>query len=135
MPAFGATNWEEGAGLQDRRDHLLIRESGGHLLLRFLRKSPFLIVRNKNRAEVARAFVAKLPLGIDWIDVDPEMIQNPLVGNDGRIIGNLHCLIVARVVTSISRVGGRPARKSGDNIGYTGKRTALPFSCIGALCR
>jgi hypothetical protein len=69
MMAFFTLNRIKDIGLKNGCDHELIRKFIDHSLFGFLSQRSFLLIRNKDCAEVAWPFVAELSLGIEWINM------------------------------------------------------------------
>src|SRR5215468_6822776 len=78
-------------------------EAVGDLLLRRFSKSFFLVISDKNHASIGVAFIAKLAVWIERIDVVPILVEQFCVGHPGRVVGDPDRLLVALVV-AIGRV-------------------------------
>ena len=86
------------------------------ILLRLLRESTLLRRRHEYRGATARAFVTELPRGIEWIDIDPVVIEQVLVAGDAWIVGDLDGFVVAGVIVVVGWTPSGPARKARDHV-------------------
>ena len=79
-------------------------------MLRLLREPTLLGSRHEYRGAIARAFVTELSRGIEWVDIDPVMIEQVLVADDARIVGDLDSFVMAGViaVAGVLLVSHRP---------------------------
>src|SRR6516165_3577005 len=69
----------------DLRDHRLF-EAVGDLLLRRFSKSFFRVVADKNHTSIGVAFIAKLAVWIERIDVVPILVEQFCVGDPDRLL-------------------------------------------------
>lgn len=60
----------------------------------------------KDSGFVLRSAVSKLPTRIGWVDLLPENIEQFPVAGDGRIVGYLHGLIMARSAAADLLIAG-----------------------------
>ena len=113
---FVALDGIEGAGSENLRDHPLVRKRRLDIVLRLLRQSTLLLRRHEYRGAIARAFVTELPRGIEWIDVDPVVIEQVLIADDARVVGDLDGFVMASVIAVVGWTLRCPAGKARDYV-------------------